>query len=242
MQEKSEKSNALFKTYLYPIFLLVIGGLVTYLFTYNSPSKPEVESTIIYNTGSFNETLVEPFKLEKKTDKTAWCIVNLINKGDARDEDLEVEFNLLKNDNKILNYLKKYDPPFLSKKVNNFEKSEKRFYEKIDSFPSYSYIEYKFILKEFLNSEDDYLFFACSKFKNWGKLIKRIPKYSLTTIINVAYAQEKGNRESQPETSRSGISLGGYDPIILSNGLFQLLQNKKTRRSRSPSACASSSA
>ncbi len=32
---------------------------------------------------------------------------------------------------------------------------------------------------------------------------------------------------SGTSTSGSGISLGGYDPVIMSNGLFQLLQEKQ---------------
>jgi hypothetical protein len=224
--KEASLGQAIFALIRHPLFIAVIGPIVgftlAYFFIHNP--QPDIEPTIIYNTGSSYETSIGPFKLEEKIDPTAWCIVNVANKGDTPDEDLEVEFQLSKTDNMIVRYSKTYDPPLLSGKIRAFDKTERRFYENIGVFPSASNIEYKLILKGFIKSENDYLLFVCSKHKNWSKSKKVSPRFSKALLPQMAYAEEK---ESRPNVPKPGISIGGYDPIVMSNELFRLLQDRK---------------
>ena len=213
-----------------PIIVLIVAVHII-----NPPSLPDIDSTVVYNTGSLTKKLDTPFKLDFRADDSPWITIIAINKGKKNDEDLDIEFRLLRN-NKIINVKRIYSPTGLKRRVQFSEVKEQIFYEKLRYLPVKGGIEYKFDLADFIKSCDDFEYSLLSKYKNWSKKTKIEPRdlSSRASFISVAYAQdeksEKINKEkklAKPEPISSGILIGGYDPLVMSNELFMLLQRKK---------------
>lgn len=229
---KDDKSSWVNK-YLYPQIATIITTIITAILTtlltvkvLNPPPLPFIESTVAYNSGTPTE-IEAPFKLDPGVDKDHWLVASISNNGHNDAEKFEVGFYLLKQHN-LLKVTKKYNPKFLEDRVTTSKQELNRFYEQISSLPSDSSIQYEFYFDKFIKSEDEYELSVCSKSKNWSKSTVIKPKYSKseTSIATVAHAEDKAINDRQPDVPRSGILIGGYDPIVMSNEVFLLSQSK----------------
>lgn len=218
------------------VFPIVVALAVLYIGAsiLNPPSLPDIHPEYIYSTMPPTQKVETPFKLELQYDNFPWIIITAFNKGNCNDEDIDIEFRLLKN-NKIMSVEKRYSPLNLERRVQASEKNNDIFYERLSTLPSLAGVEYKFNLEGFIKSNDDFEYSVLSKYKNWSKSTKIKPRdlSSHISFGNVAFAldekSEKINKEkelSKSEPTRSGILIGGYDPLIMSNELFKLLQRK----------------
>lgn len=231
-KNKNEKTwREWFSQYLYlPIITIIASSAISAYISFkfiNPPSLPNIEPTVIYNAGPSTE-IGAPFRLDLQIDKTPWLITSIVNNGTNDAEKLEVGFYLLRNHN-ILKTLKKYNPKFLEKRVRESKQEANSFYEELSSLPSESSIQYTFYFDKFIKSlDDDFQLSICSKSKNWSKSAVIKPRYSKskTFITTIAYAEDKIKNDNQPEVPKSGILIGGYDPVVMSNELFLLLQAK----------------
>ncbi len=223
-----------FTKYLYPPISAVLIAIVIQIISsiiilrlINPPPLPDIESTVVYNTGP-SVGIESPFRLDLQADKDPWLVISIINKGDNDAEKLEIGFYLSGKHN-ILNIQRKYNPRFLEKRMTEPRKQEaKSFYAEVSSLPTGSGIEYRFHFDRFIKSLDEFELSVCSKSKNWSKstVIKAPYSKSKTTIMTNAYADDKIKNDSQPDVPKSEILIGGYDPLAMSNGLFHLVQTK----------------
>jgi len=191
------------------------------------PAFPDIQSTIIYNTGPLRAKPDFPFKLDLKTDDKAWFKIFIVNRGNNSAEDLATQVTF--HDNMIHNVEKAYTPPSLAKRIKDFSKANTSFYEMLFYLPARTTIEYPFHLNKLIKSSDEFKYYVVSKERDWTPSTSILPRTSryLNVFQNTAYAEENINKEEHASAPGSGIFIGGYDPVVMSNELFDLLQAKK---------------
>ena len=172
--------------------------------------------------------------MDLQPDSTPWLRLTVINKGRAPDPGFSVEFKLLK-ENGIRDVLKGYFPYGLRRRVEVSKTEEKTFYEEVATLPEDAGIEYRFDLATFITSSDEFELSLLSRSRNWSKSAKIEAQEiaACASFGSIAYAEEpplpttKQRQGSQGKSPRSGILIGGYDPLAMSNELFLLLQRKR---------------
>ena len=149
------------------------------------------------------------------------------NKGNGCAEDFEIDFSLECN-KMITDKDVVYIPERLSDRVVKSNQTDTTYYSKLSSFPGNSTIECKFYFNYPIKSERDFNYSILSKDNNWTESAKIKPKYSFLKLSeNEAFAQDNQANSEDSKPKKSGIFIGGYDPLVMSNGMFALLQNKK---------------
>lgn len=220
----------------------VVSVVVAYLTTlYVNPQiQPEITSEIFVNTGIEPNTS-GPLRLDYISDKTPWVTFWMKNIGKGGDEDLR--FSIAFPDKiKIKNIYSNYDPESLKKVITETDQKDNTFSEKFNVFPSDCTVQYRFELDEFIKKIDHVKSTVVSKSKNWTKGIKITPKKKVTYnfIVSDVFALEKNNyntgfggvavltsdKEDSEKSIEPGVFIGGYNPIVMVNGIFKLLQEK----------------
>jgi hypothetical protein len=216
---------------------------ITILFV-NPPIQPEIVPEIAFNTG-LPPRVSGPFRFDFTYDRTPWITFKIENKGSGSDEDLLFSLSL-PGENKIKKIYPDYAPEGLKERVAKSERKANSFTEKFSSFPSDCSAQYRFELESFPVSTEHIKFSLISKFKNWTKRINfpfKNLQNSFSITPSAAFAEEptrsdQGWSDQTPWPAKtpmpsksssaigSGISLSGYDPVIMTNGLFKLLQDK----------------
>jgi hypothetical protein len=216
--------KTIFIVIICPIIVLYVGRLLFF-----TPNLPDIDSNVIYNSGPLTERYKGLLKLELEENKTPYLIITVANNGKGGAENFNTEFSLL-GINKIIDHSKKYIPPGLEEWVKEpIIIEDKRFREELERLPAGAAVEYKFILEKFIKSQDEFNCSFLSKDDNWTKSVKIIPRHSFAFRFskNVAYAEDSPDGETKADIHKSGILIGGYDPFVMTNGLFHLVQKEK---------------
>jgi hypothetical protein len=192
------------------------------------PVVPNITTSIVCNTGSLKEFAPVPFRFEWKQNKTPWLKLLIKNDGDNCAENLESKITLLK-DNKIVIVEKTYEPEVIESRIDTSVTKEESFYEKLHEFPGKSSICYHFHLAEFVKSSDEIRWVVCSRRKNWSTPSEITLGHFETSndLFPNVYAAESPDLEKKSPVPASGILIGGYDPVVMSNELFLLLQGNR---------------
>ena len=218
------------------------GGVAAHAFIGNRifpprPARPDME--IIYNhvkTIAHKPDVSGNIRIDYESDKNITAMQLFIrNKGS--DKDTNFEFNICTRSTEIeLNPATILYIPTLLKghviKSEDFNKGKNGCYRKIDVFPPDSRIYVEIFPKLNIQRGDIDLEFL-SDFQTWRPIEGQIDYTqkrgfsSEVSFIREAFAADDENKESKsPPKGASGILIGGYDPVILTNNLFALLQEK----------------
>lgn len=210
-----------------PVTLIIIVVILEHYYPAPPYNIPHIQSTPVYNAGPLLEKPDFPFKLDLKSDEAAWLKISIANDGNNYAEDFET--NVIFSDNKIQKIDKVYNPPSLDKRIKTNSGTENSFYEMLSYLPANTNIEYTFHLNKLIKSADEFKYYLISKERNWltSTLIRLKVSHYLDSFQNTAYAEDIVNKEKQPSTPKSGVFLGGYDPVVMSNELFDLVRGKK---------------
>jgi hypothetical protein len=211
---------------------LCVSGILFY-FSFNYLSlKPAIAPMIWLGTADPYVTFKTPLNLNYEKDSVFPVYLIIENTGNKQAELISTHFEI-KDKNKILTIKSKYIPKQLERKILDQDKDKPSvFYEEIKFLPQDAIIQYTLNLQSVIKTEDDYILNITSKEKDWTKNIQinPNPKFNLSVeasfIFSKVYANEVETKAT-PKAVTSGILIGGYDPIVMSNGLFILLQNKK---------------
>ncbi|MDD4352496.1 MAG: hypothetical protein PHU71_06015 [Candidatus Gracilibacteria bacterium] len=204
----------------------------------NPPILPQIESNIVINTG-VKPSVTSPFRLDLVSDKTPWVTFQIKNEGKGGDEDLLFNISFPENF-KIKTMEEHYYPETFKERVTKPNKKQNAFTARFTSFPAECAVEYRFTLDNFVKSAEEVKWAIISKGKNWTKTTKINVKTqtSYNFFSTPAYGEEAVSTNtviatpsspivaSDSEIGRSGVLLGGYDPVAMSNGIFRLLQQK----------------
>jgi len=89
-------------------------------------------------------------------------------------------------------------------------------------------LEYRFDLKQFIKTTDQFKHSVLSRARNWTKSsqIRTIYSRLFVLSLDISRCVQERKETQQPEVPRSGILIGGYDPLVMSNEVFQLVQKK----------------
>lgn len=218
---------------LYP-FLVSITLQIASLYITNSfinpPIQPEFESTIIVNTGMVTNVQGN-LQVDFTVDRIPWLIFQIESIGKTGDENLFFSIKLPDNI-KIQKIDNDYDPPSLKKFVTKTENNENVFQEEFSNFSGESRVQYRIELNDFIKSTDNVKWYVSSKSRNWKKVKISLKNKTASYLFDSnVFAEEidvsnKEKKVSSNELPKSGILIGGYDPVVMSNGLFVILQEK----------------
>jgi hypothetical protein len=219
----------LFEHCIFPLIVGVgISGLILVVFS----EKPNIDA---YGTWSEKSSVNKTkFKLDEKY--TAFFRINIINNGKKASEIFSTYFEILKKNNQILNVEAAYSPKQLKKEIIPSKKEDGIFYEKLTILPEKASIEYTIFLNRFIDSKKDFTCDLMSHEKKWeiriDQELKAIPMKPVSSaghnwISSKVYASEVPPTSNSNIEKKSSILIGGYDPIILSNGVLNLLKKKK---------------
>lgn len=191
----------------------------------NPPSFPDIETTVVFNSGPIKKQPSTHFTFDLKEDKKPWMKISIINKGNNNDDDLDIDYSFNKK-NLIKDIKKKYYPRSFERRVKRYSEDDISFSHKFTSFPVNASIEYDIDLDNFITQNNDYNLSVLSKYKNWSKSIRvKVSQINFSyPFLSIAYAKDELVKKSS--NLSSGIFIGGYDPLQMANGIFILLQNK----------------
>jgi len=207
---------------LYPALVLFIDNKF-----FSTSILPDIDSNVIYNSGPVTAEYESRLKLTLKDSKIPYLVITIANNGKGAAENFNTELLLL-GSNKIVEHKKTYIPSGLKIWVKKSNVENKIFHEELEYLPSEAAIEYEFILKKFIKSNKEFSHSLLSKNKNWTKSAKIIPRHSFAhrPSKGIAYAEDISNEDTKTDIPKSSVLIGGYDPFVMSNGLFHLLQKR----------------
>lgn len=207
--------------------IVSIGGVYLVVTLISPPPLPNIEPTVIYNSGPLKRKISNSFEVDIKEEKNAWLRISILNNGEGPDQDLDIDF-FLKNDIRIEDIDQKYIPVSLRKREIYFKHSDESFNHRFSNFPSDSSVDYFISLSKFIVSDEDYNLSILSSHKNWSKTLKIKPEKTsfLFPFLKVAYAKEKPIVTAS-STSIASVYIGGYDPLKIANDIFMLLQKHR---------------
>lgn len=230
------------RKFLGKIAWMVLGAVIIEFFRIAFQAPPyEPNVVIVYDT--IEKT---PYKYDSKgglnidyeTDKDIFLICfRIINNGQTKDTNLKIDIRTLKNEFEIEDSDIVFNPFALEENVKKSSQllDKNQFYRLIDPFPANSqiYISLKF---SSALSEKDLTFSFLSDNRNWqpqkDKIDLRNPFLSMknnSEIMNVAYAQEVNELDKEANLNKlKSFWTGGYYPLLLSYGVFDLLRNRET--------------
>jgi len=232
--DSSDKDTYWFKGSIYIICILIMGIST---FTINKCSQTEPNVTIIYDhivSTSFNNEYTGPLYVAYIDDQKINAIIfRMHNEGNKPSTNFVFSF---KADRSDIQPKITWEPEIISKNVIDRDDSTLPFklYRKISPLP----IEAKVLVElsaERPFKDGDVTCAFVDDHKVWhpqkGKItIYRARAGTLSLLTPIAYAIEtKSNStlDKKDDRPKSGILIGGYDPLILTNGLFSLLQKKR---------------
>ena len=225
-------------------FLLIVffGGIAAQAFIGNRifpprPDRPDME--IIYNhvkTIAHKPDVSGNIRIDYESDKNITAMQLFIhNKGSGNDKNFEFKICTRNKEIELKPPTILYIPTLLKghvAKSEDFKKGKNGCYRKVDIFPPGSRIYVEILPKSSIQRGDINLEFL-SDLQTWRPIEGQIDYSqkggfsSKTNLIREAFAADEENKESKsPLKGTSGILIGGYDPVILTNNLFALLQEK----------------
>ena len=225
-------------------FLLVIflGGVAAQAFIGNRllaprPVRPDME--IIYNyvrTIAHKPDISGEIHVDYESDRNITAMQLFIrNKGSDKDKNFEFKICTRSKEIELNPATILYIPTLLKGHVvksEDFNNGKNGCYRKIDVFPPNSKIYVEIFPKSNVKKGDIDLEFL-SELQTWRPIegqidyVKERPFSGKVSFIREAFAGNDENKESKlPPKGASGILIGGYDPVILTNNLFVLLQEK----------------
>lgn len=217
------------KEFFTPLVVLLLGALIMalfdrfYLYKYK---EADIESLITYNSGPLVSKIVSPFDINYKNDKTPFCEFYVRNSGESGENHINIEIIFRKQ--QIVSDSVDYVPFALRRMSELITCDSASFYSKILSMPAHSSIKYIFLLDKFISDQTDVIYSVMSEKKNWSeKTDIKISSIKLNLLVSNLYAQEKAIIIKKEDLQKSGIYFGGYDPVMMANGIFILLQRKE---------------
>ena len=208
------------------------------------PNLPDVDGFVAFNSGKPIK-IDSQFDCDFQVDEQPWINFSIQNSGQTCAENLDVQINFKKA--KIKTVAPTYNPITISEKIKKStgKEGERVFFEKFSSFPANCSVNYKIFLDSFIESSGDFSWTLCSKEVNWTenvelKLYENSFSFLSSPFISKAYASVSPDKKGEEKKSsigylrvkmaflpKDGVYLSGYNPIIITNGIFLLLQDKK---------------
>jgi len=223
-------SNNWFSHIIVPIFIGVVLFLGTRVYKniIDPPLAPELKPHAFINTPLLIETLSDTFEVDYKSNKYPWIYISIVNIGKSKADNLDIDFSLLKN-NRITGIDPLYSSKGIERRVTRYEILEKSFFTNFSSFPVDADATYKIYLENFIMDTSEYDLSIVSDNKDWSNSITYdIEMASFFPFLSeTANGNDQTTEKSKSRTQKSGIFIGGYDPLIMANGIFRLLQEKK---------------
>lgn len=219
---------------LLPIVIPVITTVITNRYINPPPLLENISTNVIYNAGAIKDSSFVPFRFRLDVDTIPWIAFNINNDGNTFAEDFEIEFKP-KIVNRIVQKIVKYNPTTLVNKREGLISSDSLFYEKLCILPAKSSIDYKFVMSSYIETKSDFSFSISTKRENLLPQVKLRINALISSFNTRAYALGKKPPKTDSSIiakhvatdSGSGILIGGYDPLILTNGLLKIVQDKR---------------
>lgn len=221
-----------FKKIIVPIIILVVAMIIgsEILKIINPPILPKIVAQVSINTGELSTNLSDSFKTDYKSDEVPWIFIEIENKGKGKDDNLDIDFSLLK-DNGITTIDAYYSPEGIESRVTKYDKFEKSFHSNFIFFPGKANVSYKIHLLNFITNykmDVEYNLSVVSDNMNWEESISiRIQTASFFSFFSGnTHNGEKTQEKNETTIPKAGIFIGGYDPVAMANGIFSLLLDK----------------
>lgn len=207
-----------------------------------SPEFPHPDIKITYSyltTIPFRSDFPGDLRLDYKAEENIFVLLILIH-NQGKKEDKYFEFKIFTVDENIK--LKPAQIILIPSLLNvidkaNYNDGKNGLYRKIETFPIDSKI-YIQITPEAAIKKGDINFEFLSEYSSWIAIEGKIELedeveskswfwlFGGIEIINKAFAEQEQNETNQKKSS-SGVFIGGYDPLIMTNNVFKILQEEK---------------
>lgn len=224
-------------------FLLLCIGITWFLqWLITQPKTPDIKityywiETVPYKKpeAKIEKDSREMLHIDYGEDKNIYGIgFDLVNSGSKEARNFEIYFNITNNNIKIIKLPTSPESSFWKYRVIDADDTDTLFYRKFSTFPRKAEMSLEFILSAPVSKKDLKMDFTCD-FAKWtpkcSKIkIRQMPVNSQTRRImhSSAYAEDLVKEPVKKKREAiSGILIGGYDPLILTNNLFDLIQDK----------------
>jgi hypothetical protein len=212
---------------LLPVAILIGGQFIISRYI-NPPTAPFLKPLVAFNAGPVRPLAKDSLKIDVKTDDIPWLNLDVVNTGTALEKDLELSVHFLAGDLSISKVESTYVPKALKARVVKSDLTASSYYEKLSSLPVDGQLRFHLILNRFISTEQEFEFEALSENRNWSKSVRIEPRQETVTwrFTHPAMAQESKSQEGA-QRSTTGVLIGGYDVLKLSNDIFMLLQEKR---------------
>jgi hypothetical protein len=227
------------------IIIFILSNLCTALIS-NRILPPKLPSPNIDITYNFMETIAKKpdfsglLRVDYESDQNITGLQIFIrNNGDKHAKDMEFKICTISKEIQIEPVTIIFDPTTLNEhivKSIDYNKGINGFYRKLDVFHSDSTIYIEIWPKKNI-TENDIKFEIVSELKKWkpqkGNIEYKQSErnssfFSKSLLFNQAFAEDFPENAAIESNSsgKSGILIGGYDPVIMTNNLFGILQKE----------------
>jgi hypothetical protein len=201
------------------------------------PARPDIK--IVYNyvrTIAHKPDTSGDIRIDYESDKNITAMQLFIrNKGSDKAKNFEFKICTRSKEIEVNPATILYIPTLLKGHViksEDFNNGKNGCYRKIDVFPPDSRIYVEVFPKLNIQKDDIDLEFL-SELQTWRPIEGQIDYtqkrgfFGEVSFRGEAFAGDEKNKEREsPPKGASGILIGGYDPVIMTNNLFALLQEK----------------
>lgn len=226
------------------LIIAIVAWLLGYC-TKDPPLKPNV--SIVYDN-----ILNEPYKHKSKGDintkydpkdkiANAKYVFILESDGEINDNNFKIDILSIKKDVKIIDSKISFRQRTLKENVKKSIENNEQFYKLIHPLPVGSHMQIDLKLSPNTVSGDlDWCFvsdFSTYEAKRRDIILEESPKAvnSYKGIVKYAFAEEVKKSDNNTDEIKidwssdvkAGLTIGGYNPLLMSNELFILLQRKK---------------
>ena len=222
----------------FTIIAFCVGAAVVAIF-HNKIFPPEIPNPDIKITYNYFKTAPRQLDFSgavhldyEADEKVSGLLIFIHNQGKEGDKNFEFNIYTRHEDIKLKPATILYEPTLLHVIGNkDYNDGKNGCYRKLETFPidSEIYIE---IFAETAINEGDIDFEFLSDHKKWtaieGEINFKRGRGFLggIEIFKEAFAEQAQNETNQKK-SPSGVLIGGYDPLIMTNNLFKVLQEEK---------------